>query len=140
MGPGSAYGHAWRRSTGVTVAGSGPGPCRLARVTKPGTERRCARLQEPKTSSSRRTIALDDPCVATLREHRNRQMVQRLKMGPLWQGQDLVFATDLGTPLLSLKRQSPLCRAHHQGWRAAHTLPWDATHARNRADEARRQS
>jgi integrase len=59
----------------------------------------CSGFQEPKTSSSRRTIALDDPCMATLREHRNRQMVQRLKMGPLWQGQDLVLATDLGTPL-----------------------------------------
>jgi integrase len=56
-------------------------------------------FQEPKTSSSRRTIALDETCVATLREQRNRQMVQRLTMGPLWHGQDLVFATDLGMPL-----------------------------------------
>jgi integrase len=56
-------------------------------------------FQEPKTSSSRRTIALDETCVATLREQRNRQMVQRLEMGPLWHGQDLVFDTDLGMPL-----------------------------------------
>jgi integrase len=56
-------------------------------------------FQEPKTSSGRRTIALDAPCVAALREHRARQAEQRLRMGPLWQDRDQVFATELGTPL-----------------------------------------
>jgi integrase len=56
-------------------------------------------FQEPKTSSGRRTIALDAPCVVGLREHRARQAEQRLRMGPLWQDHDQVFATELGTPL-----------------------------------------
>jgi integrase len=56
-------------------------------------------FQEPKTSSGRRTIALDAPCVVALREHRARQAEQRLRMGSLWQDHDQVFATELGTPL-----------------------------------------
>lgn len=57
------------------------------------------RFQEPKTSSGRRGIALDASCVAILRAHHARQLEQRLKMGPLWQEHDLVFTTELGTPL-----------------------------------------
>jgi integrase len=56
-------------------------------------------FQEPKTSSGRRTIALDTPCVVALREHRARQAEQRLRMGSLWQDHDQAFATELGTPL-----------------------------------------
>jgi integrase len=56
-------------------------------------------FQEPKTSSGRRTIALDPPCVAALREQRARQAEHRLRMGSLWQDHDQVFATELGTPL-----------------------------------------
>lgn len=56
-------------------------------------------LGEPKLDSGQRTIALDDLCVAALREHRARQVEQRLKVGPLWQDHDLVFTTELGTGL-----------------------------------------
>lgn len=56
-------------------------------------------FQEPKTSSGRRTVALDDVCVAALREHRARQMERRLKVGALWQNLDLVFTTEVGTEL-----------------------------------------
>ncbi len=56
-------------------------------------------IQEPKTKSGRRTIALDDKCVAALREHRARQIEQRLAAGPLWQDHDLVFTSEVGTPV-----------------------------------------
>jgi integrase len=56
-------------------------------------------FQEPKTSSGRRTIALDATCIAALREHRARQNEQRLKMGEMWQDTGLLFTTETGTHL-----------------------------------------
>lgn len=57
-------------------------------------------FQEPKTSGGRRSVTLDDASVAALREHRARQLEERLKAGALWQGEghDLVFTTERGTP------------------------------------------
>jgi integrase len=54
---------------------------------------------EPKTSRSRRTIPLPKVCVAALREHRRRQLEERLRSGPRWQEFGLVFTTHIGTPL-----------------------------------------
>jgi integrase len=54
---------------------------------------------EPKTASGRRTIALDAPSVAALREHRVRQNARRLALGAAWQDYDLVFASAVGTPI-----------------------------------------
>lgn len=56
-------------------------------------------IQEPKTASGRRTIALDAPSIAALRVHRARQIEQRLKTGPHWQDHDAVFTSAIGTPL-----------------------------------------
>ncbi|MGH2363442.1 MAG: tyrosine-type recombinase/integrase [Chloroflexota bacterium] len=54
---------------------------------------------EPKTSRSRRTIAL--PCVAVgaLRAHKDRQEFERRSAGKAWQETSLVFATPTGEPL-----------------------------------------
>jgi integrase len=54
-------------------------------------------LVEPKTPKSRRTIPLPAVCVSALREHRRRQAVERLKMGPSWLDLDMVFPTSVGT-------------------------------------------
>jgi len=54
---------------------------------------------EPKTQSGRRTIALDPTCVATLREHRARQIERRLALGPQWREGDLVFTNEIGGPV-----------------------------------------
>jgi integrase len=57
---------------------------------------------EPKTTRSRRTIPLPGPVTAALREHRARQLQERLRLGPAWQGEtwgDLVFADEAGCPL-----------------------------------------
>jgi integrase len=46
---------------------------------------------EPKTAKGRRSLALDPATVAALREHRTRQLEQRLAVGPRWQDSGLVF-------------------------------------------------
>ena len=57
---------------------------------------------EPKTHHSRRTVPLPGPVVAALREHRARQLQERLRLGPAWEGErwgDLVFTDEAGGPL-----------------------------------------
>ena len=54
---------------------------------------------EPKTSRSRRTILLSQRAVVALREHRRRQLEDRLLSGAAWQDHDLVFANPSGGPL-----------------------------------------
>ena len=56
-------------------------------------------LVDPKTTKSRRAIALPDVAVAALRAHRVRQLEERLLAGSRWQDSSLVFATKIGTPL-----------------------------------------
>jgi integrase len=53
----------------------------------------------PKTSRSRRQIALTPTAVASLRRHRARQLEDRLLAGAAWQDEDLVFANAIGQPL-----------------------------------------
>jgi integrase len=52
---------------------------------------------DTKTAKSRRTLALPRRCVVALREHRVRQAEDRLAAGPLWQDNNLVFASAVGT-------------------------------------------
>lgn len=57
---------------------------------------------EPKTIRSRRTVPLPGPVTAAVREHRARQLQERLRLGPAWQGEtwgDLVFTDEAGGPL-----------------------------------------
>jgi integrase len=54
---------------------------------------------EPKSAKSRRTVHLAGGTVATLREHRRRQLVERLHAGPAWQDHDLAFCREDGRPL-----------------------------------------
>lgn len=58
-------------------------------------------LVEPKTRSSRRTISLSEITVSALRQHRVKQLEERLAAGSEWRGNslDLVFTTSIGTPL-----------------------------------------
>ncbi len=70
-------------------------------------------LVEPKTKRSRRTLPIPDELLRTLKEHRRRQLVERLVAGPRWGGKgrlvamdperrepwDLVFTSTIGTPL-----------------------------------------
>ncbi|HEV3312900.1 MAG TPA: tyrosine-type recombinase/integrase [Chloroflexota bacterium] len=54
---------------------------------------------EPKTAAGRRTVNLTVTAAEALRGHRTRQLGHRLEIGPLWQDQRMVFASDFGTPL-----------------------------------------
>lgn len=51
----------------------------------------------PKTHRSRRPVALSANTVALLRAHRREQIEERLKLGPAYQDNGLVFATAIGT-------------------------------------------
>lgn len=52
----------------------------------------------PKTKAGARTIDLDAPVVAILRQHRKKQLEEQLKAGEAWEGSGYVFVTELGTP------------------------------------------
>ncbi len=56
-------------------------------------------LVEPKSARSRRTIPLPEAVAEALRRHRARQLAERVKAGPAWEDNDLVFATKLGRPV-----------------------------------------
>jgi integrase len=56
-------------------------------------------LVEPKTRLSRRTVHLSGVAGAALREHRVRQVEQRLAAGPAWRDTGLVFTTITGDPV-----------------------------------------
>jgi hypothetical protein len=56
-------------------------------------------VSEPKTAKGRRSLALDPATVAALREHRTRQVEQRLAVGPGWQDSGLVFTWPDGRPI-----------------------------------------
>ncbi len=51
---------------------------------------------EPKTARSRRTILLSQRAISALREHRRRQLEERLRQGPDWHDGDLVFCNATG--------------------------------------------
>lgn len=54
---------------------------------------------EPKTASGRRQIALAPAAVAAFRRHHVRQAEERLKAGPRWQDNGLVFPNVYGRPM-----------------------------------------
>jgi integrase len=54
---------------------------------------------DTKTHTSRRTLALPQRCVDALRDHRTRQTTQRRVAKERWVDHDLVFASEVGTPL-----------------------------------------
>jgi integrase len=56
-------------------------------------------FNEPKTAKGRRTVRLPSFAVAALREHRARQLEERLRIGPAWDGQDLIFPNEVGRPI-----------------------------------------
>lgn len=56
-------------------------------------------FQEPKTRSGRRTIQLGEGTLQALRLHRDRQQLQKAVAGERWQENDLIFPSNIGTPL-----------------------------------------
>lgn len=56
-------------------------------------------ISAPKTPRSRRSIALAATAIAALRQHRTRQVEEKLAVGPVWEDNGLVFCTSIGSPL-----------------------------------------
>ncbi|CAN5193034.1 site-specific integrase [soil metagenome] len=54
---------------------------------------------EPKTSKSRRTVHLSQRAVTALREHKVRQLEERLMLGSEWKMPELVFTNYTGRPI-----------------------------------------
>lgn len=81
------------------MVGRGPDTGGLRAYKSAATVKTVDRFTLPKTPNGRRTIALDSACLGSLREHRGRQNAHRLALGPTWQDFDLVFASDVGTPV-----------------------------------------
>ena len=96
-----------------------------------------AEFSEPKTAHGRRMIALDPATVAALREHRERQMLERALMGEAYEDEDLVFCREDGTPLHPDAFSDAFWR-RESGETAAHPLPRPAPYARNACSRSRR--
>jgi len=56
-------------------------------------------LVEPKSSKSKRAIAMPSVIVRALKEHRKRQLEEKMLAGPDWQETSFVFTSTIGTPL-----------------------------------------
>jgi integrase len=54
------------------------------------------KIGQPKTKRSRRAVTLFPETVDALREHRARQLAERLLVGSMWQDQDLAFPNEFG--------------------------------------------
>ena len=70
----------------------------LQRIKGPNGKRQIHREQSTKGNEDR-TIPISSEVVAFLRAHRVRQMQERLILGDHYQGDDLVFTSEDGTPL-----------------------------------------
>lgn len=55
-------------------------------------------LEEPKTSSSSRRISLGRDAFLTMQNQKRTQLEKRMKLGLVWEDNDLVFPTEIGTP------------------------------------------
>ena len=53
----------------------------------------------PKTRNSRRIVFFADDTVAVLQKHLERQNAEKIYVGAAWQNPELVFASEVGTPL-----------------------------------------
>ena len=53
----------------------------------------------PKTAKARRSVALDATTLNVLKDHRRRQLEERLAWGPAYEDNDLAFARENGAPI-----------------------------------------
>jgi integrase len=57
------------------------------------------RIDETKTSGSRRTIAVDPVTVDALKAHHTQQSAEKLRAGEVYQDRDMVFCNEVGDPV-----------------------------------------
>jgi hypothetical protein len=106
-------------------------PGQLADVFSANLQRMSSALTfaEPKTASSRRTVTLGASTMEALRRHRVAQNAERLRVGTAWQDEDLIYATEIGTPI---DAGNFLTRTHYPRLKrlgpAARPVPRSASH------------
>jgi integrase len=85
-------------------------------------------LAEPKTPRARRALPLPASTLKALASHRTRQCEERLRTGPAWTDQDLIFTNATGGPLdyrVVIRRHlRPLLKSLGLG----HIRPYDLRH------------
>jgi integrase len=84
--------------------------------------------RQPKTAGSRRPIALGDDVMTLLRCHKAEQNVERLALGPLWQDHNLVFPSEVGTPLEDKRIREVFFRICDRAG-VPHIRPYDLRHS-----------
>jgi integrase len=117
---GSIYGPIWRLSL---ATGMRRGELLGLRWADINWQERCLRVTQsigpvhhvmltgtPKSKAGERELALTEPVLEVLRQHRAQQNARRLALGPAWQDHDLVFCSDIGTPI----NPSNLYREYHK--------------------------
>jgi integrase len=57
------------------------------------------RFDEPKTAGSRRSIPISQGLIDMIKRHRRKQLEAKMKLGSEYQNYELVFASEIGTPL-----------------------------------------
>jgi integrase len=72
---------------------------RIKNRDKAGDRRTRVVVSELKTAKSRRTLVLTPEIVTKLHAHRVRQSEAKIAAGPLWQDHDLIFTSEVGTPM-----------------------------------------
>ncbi len=98
----------------------------MLQVRRVLSEARSGRIFEAPKSGKGRQIRLTQKATKALRVHRKRQLEERMEKAGLWQEQDLMFPSEVGTPLSArnLQRQfkSVLKRAELPGTTRFHDL------------------
>jgi integrase len=85
---------------------------------------------DTKTRLSRRTLELPNECVIALRAHRRWQTQSRMRNAARWPDNDLVFTTQLGTPLDAANvRRAFRQVAEHAGLHAEDWTPRELRHS-----------
>jgi len=85
---------------------------------------------DTKTRLSRRTLELPNECVVALREHRRWHAQSRMRNAARWPDNDLVFTTQLGTPLDAANvRRAFRQVAEHAGLPAEEWTPQELRHS-----------
>jgi integrase len=85
---------------------------------------------DTKTRLSRRTLELPNDCVVALRAHRRWQAQSRMRNTSQWPDNDLVFTTQLGTPLDAANvRRAFRQVAEHAGLQAEEWTPRELRHS-----------
>jgi integrase len=78
---------------------------------------------KPKTSTSRRTVTLDDDNVAVLRAHRARQAAEQVAAGTAWAGEDRIFCREDGSGLDPDRVSSGSCARQPASGASGSTTP-----------------